>query len=456
MPHSSGCSLRTLRALFTGLKTSLFRVKMKNLSRGGMVVMAVSVVSSVPAHAVSGKEKDAIKEVLAESYLVPAGLVAMADGGFDIPLSLDMFESSAAVTDLDTQIDRMVVTKNSVAATEVVDPEDEITVKVADLEKLLPDGKIAVLKSSAPPTDESEDEANAESEASQAAPEVVIISETVETVGETSPTPADTVNDETESAPEAMTDATPATADAAEPVNEAVDEMQSTAETAIEPVEEAVEEVASQAAPPAEPETTAKPQVSESDDESSAIDSLVQAIKPEAPIEPLENRRLTAYMSEKVLFTQVEQGITEGKFENSRVHLATLYSEERDIVLQGGISLDSTWSKTVRLSFGARAYVALLGQENEDTFAAAVGTEAAYRLPFKSAPLEFTASLYYAPDIMTFGVGDRALDAKLQLAIPFRTHSAIFTGIRYFQVDTQPEDREVDNRLHVGFRWNFE
>ena len=434
---------------------------MKNLSRGGTLAMAVLAVVNSPVHAALGNKKVADKEVLVEANQVPAGLIANEDGGFDIPLSLDMFEADATTPvdqSIEEKIASLVVTKDSVSTIEVVDAKDEITVKVADLKKLLPNGNIALLKTSAPPTEETTEakDVAASEEAADAGPEVVIVSETIQVVGETSPAGTETAETATDNVTGSTTEAVTETAEVAD---EAAEDLLSTTEQAateapVESAEEAVKAVADQVTPQPAPEAT--PPAVESPKEPSAIESIAKAIKPETPLEPLKDRRFTAYISEKVFFTQVEQGITKGKFENSRLHLATLYSEERDIVLQGGISLDSTWSKTLRLSFGARAYIALLGEENEDTFAAAVGTEAAYRIPFKAAPLEFSASLYYAPDIMTFGVGDRALDAKVQLAIPFRKNSALFTGIRYFQVDTQPEDREVDNRLHVGFRWNFE
>lgn len=439
---------------------------MKNLSRGGTLAMAVLAVVNSPVHAALGNKKVADKEVLVEANQVPAGLIANEDGGFDIPLSLDMFDADAAPPvdqSIEEKIASLVVTKDSVSTVEVVDTKDEITVKVADLKKLLPNGNIALLKTSAPPSEETTEakdlaasEETASEEAADAGPEVVIVSETIQVVGETSPADTETVETATDNVTGSTMESVTETAEVAD---EAAEDLLSTTEqaapeAAVESAEEAVKEVADQVTPMPAPE--AKPPVVESPKEPSAIESIARAMKPETPLEPLKDRRFTAYISEKVFFTQVEQGVTKGKLENSRLHLATLYSEERDIVLQGGISLDSTWSKTLRLSFGARAYIALLGEENEDTFAAAVGTEAAYRIPFKAAPLEFSASLYYAPDIMTFGVGDRALDAKVQLAIPFRKNSALFTGIRYFQVDTQPEDREVDNRLHVGFRWNFE
>lgn len=185
------------------------------------------------------------------------------------------------------------------------------------------------------------------------------------------------------------------------------------------------------------------------------FNAVVDAMKPEEPPAPLKENRFTFYMSDAVAFAQIEGSTERMKLDRGRLHLASLYSEERDSVVHGGLALDSTFTQSFRLSFGGRAYIALMGEENVDAFAAAIGAEAAYRLPIKKAPLEFATSLYYAPDILTFGAGDRAFDARFDFILPFRAKSALFAGWRFLQVDVRPEDREIDNRFHLGFHWDF-
>lgn len=186
-----------------------------------------------------------------------------------------------------------------------------------------------------------------------------------------------------------------------------------------------------------------------------AFKAIVKAMKPREPVKPLEGKRVSVYLSEKVAFAQYETSATRFKVKNGRAHVATLYSEQRDSVLHGGLALDASFASSFRLSFGTRAYIALLNTENTDAFAAAVGVEAAYNLPFKALPLEFAASIYYAPDILTFGASDRAVDAQIDFAFPLRAQSSLFAGARFLQVDTRPEDREIDNRVHMGIRWDF-
>ena len=186
-----------------------------------------------------------------------------------------------------------------------------------------------------------------------------------------------------------------------------------------------------------------------------AFKAIVEAMTPKKPVQPLKGKRVNIYLSEKVAFGQLETDATRLKIENGRAHIAALFSEQRDTVLHGGLAVDASFVSSFRLSFGTRAYIALLNTENTDAFATAVGVEAAYNLPFEALPLEFAASIYYAPDILTFGASDRAVDAQIDFAFPLRKQSSLFAGARFLQVDTRPEDREIDNRVHMGIRWDF-
>ena len=185
------------------------------------------------------------------------------------------------------------------------------------------------------------------------------------------------------------------------------------------------------------------------------LSSFVDAMSPVAGTPPLDNDRFTFYLSDEVLFAQFERSAARYDFERARVHLGFMFTEDRDTVFQGGLAFDASFVSSFRLSFGTRLYGILLGEENNDAFAAGIGGELAYQLPFESLPLELSTSLYYAPDVLTFGQGDRVIDWQLDVAIPFRSQLSIFTGIRFLQVDTRPGDTEIDNRLHIGIRWDF-
>jgi hypothetical protein len=65
-----------------------------------------------------------------------------------------------------------------------------------------------------------------------------------------------------------------------------------------------------------------------------------------------------------------------------------------------------------------------------------------------------TVALFYAPDIVTFGVADNIKDVSLRLMTRLRSGTDVFVGFRAFEID-MPVDREVDDNLHVGFRRSF-
>ena len=167
------------------------------------------------------------------------------------------------------------------------------------------------------------------------------------------------------------------------------------------------------------------------EDQTQFISSIVDAMRPVSGVPPLDNDRFTFYLSDEVLFAQYERSAARYDFENARVHLGFMFTEERDTVFQAGLSLDASFVSSFRLSFGTRLYAALLSDENNDAFAGAIGGELAYQLPFEKLPLELSTSLYYAPDVLTFGQGDRVIDWQIDVTLPFRSQLSVFTGIRF-------------------------
>ena len=212
----------------------------------------------------------------------------------------------------------------------------------------------------------------------------------------------------------------------------------------IEGVQIAAEEPATAAATP--------------NDQTAFFQSIGSAIKPASSVPALLNDRVTSYLSDEVFFLQFERNAARYDLEQARIGLGFLVSEERDTLFQLGVALDapSDLVNNIRLSVGTRAYVALIGEENNDAFAAGLGFEAAYQLPSEKLPLELSTAFYYAPDVFTFGQGDRIIDWTIDVTLPFRPRLSVFTGVRYLQIDTRPDDLEVDNRWHVGLRWDLD
>ncbi len=180
------------------------------------------------------------------------------------------------------------------------------------------------------------------------------------------------------------------------------------------------------------------------------------ALIPAQPLEP-DDKRLDLYFSDKVGNLEYERSSSVINVDNGRVNAGFLFSEERDTVFSGSVMLDSDEGLLpgVRLSFGSRGYVALLGVENADVFGLALGVEAELTVPVKSLPLRLSASYFYAPDVLAFGDADRIFDWDINVGLQIRDSVMVYTGVRYLQMDTRPGKREVDDRLHVGVRWTL-
>ena len=144
--------------------------------------------------------------------------------------------------------------------------------------------------------------------------------------------------------------------------------------------------------------------------------------------------------------------------DQGRVQAGFLLSEQRDIIFSGTLLLDTRPGLVpqVRLSAGARAYAALLGDENRDAVAFGLGVEGAYTLPVRVLPLELTAAAFYAPDVLSFGQADRIIDWNVDVGLQLRDQLAAFAGLRFLQVDTRPGSREVEDEVHIGVRWTLE
>lgn len=180
------------------------------------------------------------------------------------------------------------------------------------------------------------------------------------------------------------------------------------------------------------------------------------ALIPAKPLEP-DDKRLDLYFSDKVGNLEYERSSSVINVDNGRVNAGFLFSEERDTVFSGSVMLDTDEGLLpgVRLSFGSRGYVALLGVENADVFGLALGVEAELTVPVKTLPLRLSASYFYAPDVLAFGDADRIFDWDINVGLQIRDSVMVYTGVRYLQMDTRPGKREVDDRLHVGVRWTL-
>ena len=169
-------------------------------------------------------------------------------------------------------------------------------------------------------------------------------------------------------------------------------------------------------------------------------------------------RTVTVYASDDAFRAEYETDVERFNLDGARLTGGFLLSEERDNVFTGTLILDTFPGlvEDVRLSFGARGYVALLGVENRDVFGLGLGVQGAYELPVDALPLQLGSEFFYTPDVLAFGQSDRIVDWNVDVGLAVRENISAFVGFRFLQFDTRPGDRDVEDDIHVGVRWAFE
>jgi len=163
------------------------------------------------------------------------------------------------------------------------------------------------------------------------------------------------------------------------------------------------------------------------------------------------------YASDKAAELMYERAAPIFNLDNSRSSLGVLFTEERDNVIMGGIMYDAEpeFFPGLTVSFGGKVLVALLGIENQDVFAIAANVEAAYQLPLRMFPVNLSAAVGYAPDVLSFGQADRIIDWNVRAGLQLTSQIEGFLGFRFLQFDTRPGDAELDDQFHLGIRWTF-
>lgn len=132
-------------------------------------------------------------------------------------------------------------------------------------------------------------------------------------------------------------------------------------------------------------------------------------------------------------------------------------SEERDIVLSGGLVMPTTLNLG-RLSalLGTQVYAALLEEENNDVMSISIGAELRYLLNERLG-LALAGHAYYAPDILTFGSADNLTDFAARVEIALADRVTAFGGMRWFEFDLTEGlgERTLQKEIYVGLGYRF-
>jgi hypothetical protein len=142
--------------------------------------------------------------------------------------------------------------------------------------------------------------------------------------------------------------------------------------------------------------------------------------------------------------------------EEGQLGFGLFLSEERDLVASANYYVQATRLRINRLSFmlGPVAYAALLGDENEDVFALALGAEVRFRL-LRNPRVDIVGQAVYGPDILTFGSADKVWDVVGRAEIPITDRVTGFGGFRLFEIDLLEGTKELEETVHVGLRYRF-
>lgn len=141
---------------------------------------------------------------------------------------------------------------------------------------------------------------------------------------------------------------------------------------------------------------------------------------------------------------------------SSELSFGLLFSDDRDIVASAGLMVPALGEETLQVpvlvSFGARAYGALLADPSDDIFGLAPGVQARFALP-TGIPLAVVGNFFYAPEILTFGDADDVLDFNVRLEAQFMERVAGFVGFRLLNFDRDDGEDDIVESIQVGARF---
>jgi hypothetical protein len=141
----------------------------------------------------------------------------------------------------------------------------------------------------------------------------------------------------------------------------------------------------------------------------------------------------------------------------SRFQGTFLLSEERDIVLSGGLLFPAGLDLgRLSIAFGPQLYAALLQDENNDVMSISVGADLRYVLN-RRLGLAISGQAFYAPDILTFGSADNLTDLSARVELGVAPRLTAFAGMRWFEFDLTDGggERTLQEEVFVGVGYRF-
>jgi hypothetical protein len=144
-------------------------------------------------------------------------------------------------------------------------------------------------------------------------------------------------------------------------------------------------------------------------------------------------------------------------FNNTVGHVGAYFSDNRDFIVNVGLMTERVplFVDGLTLSAGARGYVALLSDPDDDVVGLAPGIEGRYGLPY-DFPVAVVGNLFYSPDILTLGDAEDIIDIDARVEAEIIPDIVGFIGYREFRFDSDiGSDKEAASEIQVGARFSL-
>ena len=146
-------------------------------------------------------------------------------------------------------------------------------------------------------------------------------------------------------------------------------------------------------------------------------------------------------------------------FDEETGHVGVYFSDNRDVIINAGLMTDRIQLfkdiEGLTLSAGARGYVALLSDPNDDVVGLAPGIEGRYGLPY-DFPIAVVGNIFYAPDVLTLGDAEDIIDIDARVEAEIIPDIVGFIGYREFRFDSdEGDDKEAASEIQVGARFRL-
>ncbi len=146
-------------------------------------------------------------------------------------------------------------------------------------------------------------------------------------------------------------------------------------------------------------------------------------------------------------------------FDDAISHVGVYFSDSRDFIGNVGLMTEHMplFVPGLTMSVGARGYVALLSDPDDDVVGLAPGIEGRFGLPADfDFPLAAVGSIFYSPDVLTLGDAQDIIDIDGRVEAEIRSDIVGFIGYRVHRFDSdEGANKKAANEIQIGARFRL-